>query len=542
MITEDQLTWHIDRLGKLKSERSNFETLWQDVVDYLMPWKADITRSQSAGAKKTDLIYDSTPIYALNVLSAGLMGHLTSQAAPWFNLTCHNPFLLGDQEVQVWLQEVSRRMMVAFNRSNFSTAIHEFYEDLVGFGTASVFSVEDPLNVIRFHVFPINEIHIVENYAGQIDTVYREYKQSVRELAQEFGKENLGKELTDKLQQNPEIEVTCVHAVFPRENFLAELNIPSEFAWASIYWVTDTKHVLSESGYQENPWHVARWRKSSRETYGRGPGIDVMPDIKTLNQQRRSDLRGGQKMVEPPLWVPASFKGRLRTSPNAINYFKKGDEEAKAMNLVGELPFGLELTQDTRNLIKTAFFVDVFLMLAEQGSDRMTATEVMERVQERLMILGPVLGRFHSEALGPLVERGFNIMARSGYFPPPPASLQGQALDIEYISPLAKAQRITDAKSTQEALMFAGQFLQLQATQSEAVDVVDIDKGIRRGFEIYGAPMDLLRSPDQVKAVREARAKALQAQQMLATMQQGADIGKTLAEARAAMPAPGGEA
>lgn len=538
MLTRDQLQWHIERHQSLKDGRGNWERLWQDVVDYLCPWKADIVSPQVPGRKKTYRIHDGTPGYSLNVLTAGLMGHLTSQSSPWFQLVTRNPNLMHVREIGVWLQEVTRRMITCFNASNFQTSVHEFFEDLAAFGTGTLLTLADPVDIVRFYVFPIRELQLLENQAGVIDTVYREYAETVRQLAQAFGPEALSRELLELLREKPEQEVTCVHAVFPREGFNPNLRLASEKPFASVYFVPEHRHVLFEGGFDECPWHVARWKKGSRETYGRGPGIDAMPDIKTLNQQRRSDLRGGQKMVEPPLWVPASFKDRLRTAPNAMNYYKRGEEPAQPLNLVGQLPFGMEMTQDTRELVKKAFFVDIFLLLAQQRGEK-TAYEVAQRVQERLMILGPVLGRLHAEAMGPAIERSFSIMARAGYFPPPPQALMGQKLDIEYISPLAKAMRAMEGQATQDALIFAQGFLGMDP---EAADNIDADMGIRRGWEIYGAPMDLLRDPRDVSARREARAKQARSQNMIAALQQGMDISKTAAEAQAIGGGAGGAA
>lgn len=532
MNKEELIDFHISRLQRLNSKRSNFEQLWDDVATYLMPWKEKATSQGTPGEKKTGNIYDSTPIYSMNILTSGLMGNLTSEASPWFKLTVKPYGLMHNDEVREWLLEVTRIMIGAYSGSNFYTVMQEFYEDLAGFCTAHIYQKEDAEDDIRFFVFPPREVTIAENDKGIIDTHYRTYKATIRSLMQEFGKDAISPELKTKEGHELDTEVECVHAVFPRENYNKFLMGPENLPWASLYIEKDSKHLLLESGLKENPWHTARWRKSSRELYGRGPGIDAMPDIKMLQEQKKSDLRAGQKAVEPPWWVPGNYYGRFKTSPNSINYFKSGsgtDKPEALFDASKGLPFGMEMTNDTREQVKRAFFVDVFLMLATQTS-QMTATEVVERVQERLMILGPALGRLHSEAFSPLIARSFNILARAGAFPQPPQALSGQKLDVEYISPLAKALKAMEGQALQSAMVASQPFIALDPT---SVDLFDAIKGIRHNFELYGAPEDFLRDDDEIEEIRQQRAKSMQMQQIMGAVQQGADIDKTMAEAEA---------
>ena len=196
-VDDKQVEYHLERLNALSRRRSGFESLWQDVSDYLMPWKASVTSEQSPGSKRTSLIYDSTPIYALNILASGLMGHLTSEAAPWFRLICKDYELQHNEDVRNWLMDITRQMISTLSGSNFYTVIQEFYEDLCGFCTAHIFQQEDIEDTVRFYVFPVREVYIGEDRRGAVDTHYRVYKQTVRQLAQEFGKDALSKDSQD---------------------------------------------------------------------------------------------------------------------------------------------------------------------------------------------------------------------------------------------------------------------------------------------------------------------------------------------------------
>lgn len=530
MRTADVIKYHAGRHRTLLGNRSSWEQRWQDVVDYVMPWKESVTGQANAGGKRTEKIFDGTPGYCLNVLSAGLLGHLTSEAAPWYQYQLVDDMLSQDPDVNEWLQEVTRIDIRSLGKTNFYQVALEFYEDLCGFATAHLFQAEDPETIRRFYVFPPREVTIAENDKGEVDTHYRAYLKTLRQLALEFGQDALSRDAQDALRTDPDKSITVVHGTFPRETWVPGRLDAEGKPMAALYWEKETEHPLHEGGYWEDPWHTARWRKTSREVHGRGPAIDCMPDIKTLHKQRKSDLLGGQKAVEPPLWVPATLVGRFRTSPNAMNYFRRGrgNEKPEALsNIVGNVPFGLEMTNDTRNLVKQAFFVDVFMMLSSETAG-MTATEVVERVQERLMILGPAIGRLHSEALGPSIERGFAIMSRAGMFPAPPEVLEGEQLAINYISPLAKALKALEGRATQNAMGYAAPFLELDP---DAAVVFDSKKAIRHGWDLYGAPTEALRDEDEVAMIEEQKAKLAQLQQMMAMAQQTAMIDKAGGEA-----------
>jgi hypothetical protein len=192
----------------------------------------------------------------------------------------------------------------------------------------------------------------------------------------------------------------------------------------------------------------------------------------------------------------------------------------------GNLPFNLELLNAERADIKAAFFVDLFLMLA-QLDKTMTAREVAERAAEKMLILGPVLGRLMDELLDPIIERTFNILMRSRALPPPPAILQGQEYHIEYISPLARAQKMAEAKAITEMVSIV---TEMSNKLPQVLDLVDADKAGREFAKIYNTE-HILRSDEEIEAIRQQRIQQQQVQAALDQAGQGAGAIKAIAEA-----------
>ena len=504
----------LDRRYKtLQTQRSNWESHWQQLADYMLPRKADITKKRQQGDKRTELLFDGTAIHAVELLSSSLHGMLTSPSTPWFSMRYRNPVLQQDDAANEWLEVCIDQMYQAFHRSNFQQEIHELYYDLVVFGTAA-FYVESAPEGLRFSSRHIAEICISEDAEGRVDTVYRKFKLTARSVAMQFGEENLPQEIKKSLDSEPYKEHSIVHVVHPRKDSKGRAKKSKPVA--SIYYTADTRQLLSESGFDEFPFMVPRFVKDSVSTYGRSPAMNALPDTKMLNKMAETTIRAAQKQIDPPLMVPDDgFMLPVRTTPGALNFYRTGTRDRlEPLQIGANNPLGLNMEEQRRNAIRQAFFVDQLLMA---NGPSMTATEVLQRNEEKMRLLGPVLGRLQAELLQPLISRSFALLLRNGLLPAAPEQLQGQDIDIEYVSPLAKAQKMTDLQS-----MLRGFEVLLQMQQvAPVMDYLDDDKLVQYLVETTGIPARVVRSRSEVEQLRRQRAEAQAAQ---AQAQQEASI------------------
>lgn len=519
------------RLKDLDHDFVGWEIRGQDVVDYLAPSRTDIISRRQPGAQKTEKIFDTTPTDALNKCAAGFMGYHTSQAAPWFGLATLDRDLMDFQEVKFYLQETVRVMQLVFHQANFYTQMHEFYIDLAGFNTANMFIGQDPVNYLFFKTCPFGQYRIAENYKGLVDVVYRAYPETARNMETEFGKGSLPDGVKKALaDDNYEEKFQILHAVWPRSDVDIG-GVPEIFPYQYAYFGSPAgmvtaggDHVIEKGGFFEFPYAVARWSKDSGEKYGRGPGIDNMPDIKTLQKQEKSILKAGQKAVDPPLDIPPGYRTAIRTGPAGLNFRAQGTEGIKPLYEFGSnIPIGADLAEQRRERIKKAFYNDVFMLLQNIQKGQMTIPELMERIQEKLIILGPVIGRLHHEATGPIIERSYGILSRQ--FPPIlpalPEVLEDQDIEIEYISPLAKAQRASEIRTSMDALnmVFA-----VSEKIPDIVDNINGDEVAKEVWELSGINQKLLNDPRTVLAIREQRAQLQQIEQQKDDMLLAAEV------------------
>jgi hypothetical protein len=531
----------LTRWGALKSERSSWVAHWKEISDYLLPRNGRFfVQDRDRGQRRHNNIYDSTGTRALRVLGAGLMGGATSPARPWFRLATADPELMAYAPVKVWLNDVQRAMLDVFQRSNTYRALHTMYEELGAFGTGASIVMDDYNDVIRHYPLTTGEFCIAQNYRGEITTLYREFQKTVVELVAEFGYKNCSNTVRNLYDRGSLDQwVTVIHAIEPRSDRDPRKRDNLNMAYRSVYFEIgcEKEKYLSEGGFKDFPALVPRWGTTGGDIYGNSPGMEALGDIKQLQHEQLRKAQGIDYMTKPPLQVPLSMKNRdVDSLPGGISFVDSANPQGgirTAFEVRLDLNHLLADIQDVRGRINQTFYTDLFLMLA--GSDRtnMTATEVAERHEEKLLMLGPVLERLHNEMLDPLIETTFSRMIASGAVPPPPQELQGIELNVQYVSMLAQAQR---AVATNGIDRFVGNLGAVAGIKPDVLDKFDSDKWADAYSDMLGIDPELIVPGEQVALIRQQRAEMMAQQQAAAQAQQEAATAKDLASARTDQP------
>jgi hypothetical protein len=503
-------------LSRLMEQRSTWESHWQECADFMQPRKAEITQDRARGDKRNLQIFDATAIHALELLASSLQGMLTSSANRWFSLRYKEDQLNDIDEAKEWLEDVTDKMYTAFARSNFQQEIFEAYHDLITFGTACMMIESDEDQILRFSTRHIKELYIQENDKGFIDTVYRRFKIPVHAAVEKFGLENLSLETGKLFKKEPFEKIELVHVARPRtiynENKLDKKNMPFQ----SIYFEFSSGHIIDIGGFKELPYVIPRYLKASTEIYGRSPAMNALPDVKVLNKMVETAMKAAAKQVDPPLLVPDdSMLAPIRMSAGSLNYYRAGSRDRiEPLNIGQATSVTLNQENQRRDAINKTFHIDQ-LMISSQRS--MTATEVIQRNEEKMRILGPALSRLQSELLQPMILRVFNIMLRNKLFLVAPEVLSNQEIEIEYVSPMALAQRSQELQSLVRGLELFTQIGQIAPVQ----DYIDENGLVKQIISLLGLPAKMIKSDAQVQQVREQRAAAqAQQAQMMQAMQE----------------------
>ncbi|MFM3978898.1 portal protein [Klebsiella pneumoniae] len=528
--------------AQLTNDRSSFDPHWRELSDFINPRGSrflvtDVNRDDRRNTK----IVDPTATLAARTLSSGMMSGITSPARPWFKLATPDPDMMDYGPVKLWLEVVQRRMNEVFNKSNIYQSLPLLYSSLGNYSTGAMAVLEDDSDVIRTMMFPIGSYYMANSARGSVDTCFRKFSMTVRQLVMEFGLNNVSDSVKGMWDSgNYESWIEVIHAVYPNiDRDTAKLNSKNKPVKSVYYEVGgDSDKLLRESGFDEFPIMAPRWEVNGEDVYGSScPGMIALGQVKALQleQKRKSQLI--DKATNPPMVGPSSLRNqRVSLLPGDITYIDQvtGQDGFKPAYLVNPNTADLLADiQDTRQIINSAYFVDLFMMLQNINTRSMPVEAVIEMKEEKLLMLGPVLERLNDECLNPLIDRTFSIMARKNLLPPPPDALQGMPLRIEYISVMAQAQKSIGLSSLSSTVGFIGQLAQ---AKPEALDKLNVDQAIDAFAEMSGVSPTVIVPQEQVAQVREQRAQQQQQQQMVAMGMAAAQGAKTLSEAQTADP------
>lgn len=524
------------RHAALISERASWVSHWKDISDNLLPRAGRFfTSDRNRGEKRYNSIYDSTGTRALRVLAAGMMAGMTSPARPWFRLTTSVPELDESPAVKTWLADVTRLMQMVFAKSNTYRALHSMYEELGAFGTASSIVLPDYRNVIHHYTLTTGEFSIATDHRGVVNTVYREFEMTVGQMVGEFGLDKVSTQVKGMYDRNALDQwVPVVHAIEPRAVRDPARRDARNMPFRSVYLEKggNDDAILRESGYREFPALCPRWGVTGGDIYGNSPAMEALGDIKQLQHEQLRKAQGIDYQTKPPLQVPTSLKNQgVNTLPGGVTYVDTAAQNAgirSAWEANLRLDYLLTDIQDIRERIKASFYADLFLMLANGTNPQMTATEVAERHEEKLLMLGPVLERMHNEILDPLIDQAFTRLVAAGIVPPPPQELQGMELNVEFVSMLAQAQR---AIATNGIDRFVGNLGAVAGFKPEVLDKFDADRWADAYADMLGIDPELIVPGDKVALIRQARAEAAQQQAAAEQMAAGAKTARDLAAA-----------
>lgn len=494
--------------GLAKNQRSTWDSQFQQIVDYVRPNADDFTGRKSPGQDRSNQIYDSTAIDALEEFSSFLHSFLTNPTDRWFELRPLDPRYANDREVNLWCEEVSDTIYHYYSSSSsgHTQSLNECFLDLGSFGSSVVYQYwKDGL---KFKTFALADCWIKEDNERVVDTVIRRVPMTGRQVSQEFDK--IPPKLAEMLIKGADKEFTIVHLVFPRGDKPFLKSIRPVKNYASIWVCENTKETVRTGGYDWFPYHCPRWVKMSSEVWGRSPALKALPDIKMLNRIEFQLLKALGKATDPPLIVSSeAFLVPLKTHPGAVNYKEPGSDAIETLDI--SLP-GFQITEtkaeQKREAIRKYFYND--LMKLEKENVEMTAYEAQDRSERKLRLVAPMLGRQEAELLGPALTLSYLLLGRYGMIKPPPKNFGG--LKIEYSSPAARAQTGMRAFAMDRYIQ---RLIPSAQINPAVMDIVNWEAYARQLAEAMGTTQKILFSPQQMQENNEA--KAAQEQMAAAT-------------------------
>lgn len=520
-----------------KSGRINFESYWQSLHDYFYIEASDISRSYMPGSElNVSALYDSTTLDSGDVLASGFMNYLTPPTSKWASLRSRNPLYKNNKNVSSYFEDVMDEVNYALNRSNFYSQIYSTYKGSGIYGTSALLEEEDVEDDIRFYSLPIKNVCLVEDGRGRVVGYHIEFEYTAKQAEDRWGREKLSQAMQEELKSDKPSTNKHLFLLYIAKRYRLEVNksdrknMPVEACWVDIAG----KMIVDEGGYNEFPAMCHRFDKRPFVPWGYSPAMKALPFARILNAIAKTNLRAMMKHTDPAIAVPDNaFLMPFNMNPRAVNYYNpsKLQDPKNAIFPIGNTGdpnAGMMAIEYYQQKVKSLMYNDVFLAF-DGITKQMNNPEVQERINEKMTMLGPAVGRYISEMLNPIIIRTVGILHRRGKLPKPPDELmQDPGYEIDCISQLAQAQRRSELQALMSGLNLVGQ---IAAFKPEVLDKVNGDKAVDEAWNIIGAPTRVFNDDSEVAALREARGKAAQAQQQMELLNRGADAVKTGSEA-----------
>jgi hypothetical protein len=529
------------RFAGLKNVRLPYEAEWKEIAQHAQPSRGRFLyddKPDRRNGRSNRAIYNSHGILAFRILASGMTSGLSSPSRPWFRLATYDEQQMDDADTRIYLSDVERIMYGFLAETNFYAAAKAGYAELGMFGTEACVMVEHPVRGAVCHSLTVGEYWIALGNDGTPDTLYRKADMSVHQCVQSFGLDKVSQRVRDFYDDSRYDEIVQVrHAIEPNDEQDAELKTAKGKPWRSFYWDEQDgdrqNGSLRIQGFEEQSFWAPRWDAIGGDTYGSSPGMEALPDLRELQLQTKRKTEATAFLVKPEKVVPST----LKITGQAGNVVSVGSVDKDMVIVPYQMPYQaieaiLADIERCTNAVDRLAYADVFLAITQmEGSADRTVPEINARLEEKMTQLGPVIERVNNEKLSVVIDRTFGIMSRLGMLPPAPEALQGAALKIDFVSILTQMQRAVGLSQTERTTSYIGT---LAAAFPEAADKLNVDEAIDDYADRAGSPPKIIRSDDDVEAIREQRARQQAAQAAAAAMpaaKDGADAARLLAEA-----------
>lgn len=537
-----------NKVAQLIAKRRNYLNKWKEIRDYQLPYLGVLEESEFSNMheRRDSKIYTGCAWECCNIFASGIMSGLTPPSRNWFKLSFANPELKENKEASMILDERNQILERVLAGSNFYNAAQSVYMELpFGVGALGVFP--DAKTGVRFTHYPIGTYCIDVGADGIANTFCRKYKMYTSQIAEQFGIENLPQTLKNELERDGGLQSEHTICCLIEPNREYDKHNPSRLTmpYSVAYWIDGSAddEWLHIGGAYEMPVAVARYLVTGLEPYAKGAGWFALGDSKMLQALEKDLLVAVQLGVRPPMQadVETAMRG-INIIPGAANATNMNGGIKPIFDVRLDIASVQAKIEAVKEAIKRAYNADLFLTISSIEKGQMTAREVMERSQEKLQQLGPVVERLEFEFLSVILERVYNILERANMFPPFPdemmADMAGEEVRIEYISPLAQAQKMSGLTAIEQLFAFAGTIAQMYP---EVGDKIDALEAIDKYAQALGSPAAILRSDDEVAKMQEARRQAqAQAQAQQAMIEGAPALNQTAQAAKNFREAVGG--
>ncbi len=491
------------KFNSAKAERTNFETIFQDIADLVVINRGNFNHKTSKGQNQVNNVFNNTAIEALNRLVGIITNGLTNMGSRWLNVLPEG-VNKDNNELSRWSERVTNHLLRIFNGSTgaFYLANNTMLKSWASFGTGCLLIEEDEDGMVQFSTIHLSELYIINGRYNNIETVFRKFKITIEELIEIWGIENVDSKHLKIYDNDPAAEVEILHFVRPKAYNETNPKL-LKFKYSSTYVDLECNKILSEKGFNYMPYVISRYDVFTGEAYGRSPVWDCLNEIKMLNVMFKDIIRAGQLSAIPPILTTGDhILSNLDLQPGmiidgALEF--GGQPNIATLDIKANLPFAMELVQFSIQRIRESFCVDQ--MYFKEGTP-VTATEAVQRDEARVQAIAPIVTRLMSEYLNRVIRIVFDIEYAAGRIDAAPNGVDVKKLKIEYLSPLASINKMQDLQAVQRTLAVLSPAAQVDPSVFDSIKFNEMGTYIALAS---GMPASLVRTQKEIEEIMARR-------------------------------------
>ena len=547
--------------GSALEEKQKWFPLWDDIIRYINMRISTLQSETRSGEFIHSEIFDSTAPESCEK-GANVMAGMLWQGGDSIKLEKVDD-LKETTEIKSYFEKASKKLAEVFNdkEANFLEIYRNYLYDQLSLGNSGVGVFKGGLRepLITFKKYGVDTVTIKVDYRGKVTMLWHQREVTIEQMVQEFGEENVSKEIRDSFNNNKLTEKVKVTQVV-HENFNRKIgsNDNRNMLYTSVHYEEKSCKKLKHSGYHEMPIEFNRYFVLGEETYGRSPGGMALPDTLEVNHLEEYITVAVEKKLDPTIvvtddgvlgggtvdtsaggMVVANIKGRAVGAQQPIYpLFTVGNiEEAQAK------------VERKRESIKTKFNIDRLLDFATDVQMTLGEAQIREKIRGQSLI---TILSTQMKVLNRLTERTVGVLFREnelGYLSDSEEAQEAIELGLEEVliipdevaklilsgkefykikhnTPAQQLLKAPDAQGVMETWDFV-----LKTQNQEMAIWLDPKKSLDVVREAAGGPASIIRSSEQVEAIMEEMKKAAQKEEELRNAQAAGGAAKDMAGA-----------
>lgn len=514
----------MQRFERMRSERTEFEPDWEWIAKYFSPTRAKFWDESFSRNDVMDWKFTGDGERYSTQMAESFTSYCLPRETPFFELKYKDLNVPDDSEEVRFATELRDALYdtVTASYTKFYEHVPEVIRDFFDFGIGTLYE-EDTSGFadLRYRRWGLHSVYLDADQHGNHTAIGRKYRLTAEQAHASFGS-RISPRVQGQLRTDPQARGEYIHFIQKEGD-----------RWHNYHVCLETKSVLSQKTSRTSQVYTPRAHTDPDTPYAHGIGFYALDDMDRLNDIE-GDVHGASQLnLYPPLLAENEEHlrdGYLNSRQIVTTNFENGRPLLAPLNVGGNFVFTVEHAERQSNKVGSRYLSEIWDLTQEKG---VTATQFSEAREMYDSVLSPWFSKLTGQLFDPILISALMRMhaAEKSYWESrmPDAVRQNggfSSLEIRHTSPMAGSVKVRQGMAIQQSVSAMGEFAQSSGDPS-VFDNVDQDKLAGKVVQSFNAPLDILRTKEDVANIRAERSRQQQEQMQV---ENAANVAKAMKE------------